>query len=150
VPESRAWQLVEEVEVFSEVTELGHGLAHGRSRVGPTVGGGVETGTAKEVVFDELEVRVVAQGLVLDEPLLGVRRDDERGSSQPVAVGCMVQPSAAGDMKTPTSGPPVGSVSRRCKYIFFVNLPASYWALTSACRASSRARSAAPTSASSR
>ena len=55
-----------EVEGVSEVAELGGVLSDSWSRVGSPVGGGIEPGTAEEVVLDELEVGIVAENLVVD------------------------------------------------------------------------------------
>jgi hypothetical protein len=41
---------------------------------------------AEEVVLDELQVRVAGQDLVIDVAVLGVRRDDQAGDPESVAV----------------------------------------------------------------
>jgi hypothetical protein len=46
----------------------------------------VDALTAEEVVLDELEVGVEAEGLVVDEPAAGVGADDDARDPQPVAV----------------------------------------------------------------
>ncbi len=61
----RPWALAE-VEVGGEVAELGAVLAHVGSGVGASVGCGVDPLAAEEVVFDELQVRVEAQCLMVD------------------------------------------------------------------------------------
>src|SRR5437870_4776072 len=70
-----------EVEVVREVAEDGDVLAHRRARVGSTVGARIEALSAEEVVFDELEVGIEAQRLMVDEPALRIRADDESGDS---------------------------------------------------------------------
>ena len=61
-------------------------LADVGSRVGSTVGGRVEALAAEEVVFDELVVRVEAEGLVVDVAVFGVGADDDARDAEPVAV----------------------------------------------------------------
>ena len=68
-----------EVEIGSNVSKDGDVLAHCRARVGSTVGARIETLSAEEVVFDELEVSIEAQRLMVDEPALRIRADDESG-----------------------------------------------------------------------
>src|SRR5215469_13071561 len=63
--------LAVEVEVVREVAQHRRILSHIRPRVGTTVGAGVDPLVVQEVVLDELEVRVLAQHLVVDEALLG-------------------------------------------------------------------------------
>src|SRR6516165_10674865 len=72
----RPWWLVE-VEVVHEVAELGNGLAHSRTWIGTSVGVRVQACAAEEVVLDELQVGVVAERLMVDEPFLRVRRNHE-------------------------------------------------------------------------
>src|SRR5579875_233531 len=62
--------LLVEVEVFDQVAQLGGVLAYVGARVGPSVGGRVEALAVQEVVFDELDVGVEAERLVVDEALL--------------------------------------------------------------------------------
>ncbi len=69
-----------------QVAEHRHVLADRRPRVGPPVRRRVEPQTAEEVVLDELGVGVEAQDLVVDEAAPRVRRDQERGHPQAVAV----------------------------------------------------------------
>jgi hypothetical protein len=75
-----------EVEILGEVAELRGVLAYVGSGIGTAVCCRVEAGAAKEVVFDELQERVVAEGLVIDETLLRVGGDDDGRDTQPVAV----------------------------------------------------------------
>src|SRR5213078_3403451 len=56
------------------------------SRVGASVGAGVEPLAVQEVVFDELVVSVERQDLVVDDALPGVGADDDAGHAEPVAV----------------------------------------------------------------
>ena len=58
--------LLVEVEVGEQVAEQRVRLAHVGPRVGASVGRGVEPLAAEEVVLDELDVRVVAEDLVVD------------------------------------------------------------------------------------
>src|SRR6478672_10514183 len=75
--EQRSPRRLGEVEVLSQVAEDLHVLAHGRPRVGPAVGLRVQALPVEEVVLDELQVRVEAQGLVVDEAPLRIRADHE-------------------------------------------------------------------------
>jgi hypothetical protein len=56
-----------EVEVAREVAEDRDVLTDGRSRIVPTIGRGIEALASEEVVFDELQVRVEAQRLIVGE-----------------------------------------------------------------------------------
>ena len=78
--------LLAEVEVVHEVAKLGAVLADVRARVGATIRGGIKALPLEENVFDELHVGVVAQGLVIDVPLLCVGADDDSGNPRSVAV----------------------------------------------------------------
>ena len=55
-----------EVELLREVAEDRHVLPDVRARIGPAVGARVEALAVEEEVLDELEVRVEAEGLVID------------------------------------------------------------------------------------
>ena len=61
--------LLREVEVLAEVAEDLHLLADRRAGIGATVGRRVESLPAEEHVLDELEVRVEAERLVVDDAL---------------------------------------------------------------------------------
>ncbi len=75
-----------EVEVFGEVAEDWDVFADGWAWVGAAVGFGVEALSVEEVVFDELEVSIEGQHLVVDVARSGVGADDEGGYSKAVAV----------------------------------------------------------------
>jgi hypothetical protein len=62
--------LLREVEVLREVTKLGNGFAAIGTRVWPAVRFRIDSLAAKDVVLDELQVRVEAQRLVVDVALL--------------------------------------------------------------------------------
>ena len=81
----RARRLVE-VEVGGQVAEDPLVLANVGARVGAAVGLGIDATTAEEIVFDELGVRVEAQGLMIDVAALGVGADHDAGHAQAVAV----------------------------------------------------------------
>src|SRR3954447_3025257 len=68
-----------EVEVVPQVAEQLGVLADGRARVGAAVRPRVEPRAAEEVVLDELQVRVEAQRLVVDDAAPRVRADHEPG-----------------------------------------------------------------------
>src|SRR6476659_7910046 len=55
-----------EVEVADEVAQHRLVLADAGARVWSAVGSGIDAGAAEEVVFDELDVRVVAEYLAVD------------------------------------------------------------------------------------
>ena len=64
------------VEVLDEIAELRIALPDVRPGVWATVGLGVQALSSEEVVFDECDVSVVAEGLMIDVTLLGIRADD--------------------------------------------------------------------------
>jgi hypothetical protein len=69
------------VELGREVSEDGRVLAHVWAWVGTTVRKRVDAGSSEEVVLDELQIRVEAQGLVIDVTVAGVRADHEPGDA---------------------------------------------------------------------
>src|SRR5690242_1387035 len=75
-----------EVEVPAELAEHRLVLTDVGAPVGTAVGGRIEAGGAEEVVFDELQVGVTGQDLVVDVAAPGVRRDDQAGHAQAVTV----------------------------------------------------------------
>src|SRR5262249_21653676 len=75
-----------EVEVGYQVAQDRRILADAGPGVGASVGRRVEPGAAEEVVFDEFQVGVAAEGLVVDVPPPGVRGDGDRGHAQAIAV----------------------------------------------------------------
>src|SRR5215831_6047997 len=81
----RAGRLAE-VEVLLQLAEQRLVLADVGPAVGTAVGPGVEPGAAEEVILDELQVRVAAERLVVDDTLPGVRGDDDPRDPQAVAV----------------------------------------------------------------
>src|SRR6185312_5860212 len=68
--DERPARLLFEVEVLRKVAENLGALADVRPPIGPSVGARVDAGSVQEVVLDELEVRVLAQRLMVDVPLL--------------------------------------------------------------------------------
>src|SRR4051794_37191250 len=77
-------RLLMEVEVTGEVAEDLSVLPDVRPAVGAAVGLRVEPLAVDEVVLDELEVRVEAEGLVVDEPAPRKRADHESRHAKPV------------------------------------------------------------------
>src|SRR5262252_1050644 len=75
-----------EVEVPGKGAEYRQGFPDVGTWVGAPVGLGVELRTAEEVVLDELEVGVGAEGLMVDVTLLGVRGDDQPRDAETVSV----------------------------------------------------------------
>src|SRR5258707_398716 len=82
----RSTRRLVEVEIGHEVAEYRDVLTHGRARVRPPVGFRIEPLAAEEDVFDEFDIRVEAQGLVVDVAALGVGADHDGGYAQAVAV----------------------------------------------------------------
>ena len=70
-----------EVEVAREVAEDRDVFSDGWSEVRAAVGLRIEALAVEKIVFDELEVGVEAQHLVIDEARTGIRTDDQRGYS---------------------------------------------------------------------
>ena len=74
------------LEVGGDVAELRCDLADVGTGVGSSVGARVQPAPAQEVVFDELDDRVEAERLVVDEAAAGVGADDEGWDPDPVVV----------------------------------------------------------------
>src|SRR5262249_42477390 len=83
--ERLAWRLGE-VEVLVKAAQHRQRLPDVTTRAAAAVGLGGEPGAAEEVIFDELQVGVSAERLMVDVALLGVWGDDQRGDTEPVAV----------------------------------------------------------------
>src|SRR5437762_2229755 len=75
-----------EIEIRPEIAEYRDVLTHVRAGVGPPVGFRIEPLAAEGHVFDEFDIRVEAQGLVVDVAALGVGADHDGGYAQAVAV----------------------------------------------------------------
>src|SRR5437870_5355228 len=86
VENERVPRLLREVEVLDEIAEDRRVLAYVWARVGPSVGSWIEPLSVQEVVLDELDVRVEAQRLVVDEASPCIGADHESGDAEPVAV----------------------------------------------------------------
>src|SRR5207248_11276483 len=84
--EERRPRLLVEVEVLREIAEDRLVLADVRATVGAAVGLGIEPPATEEVVLDELEVGVEAEGLVVDVALLRVGAYHERRHAQSVSL----------------------------------------------------------------
>src|SRR5437667_5452341 len=84
--QERPARALAEIEFGDEVPELGSALPDVGARVGPAVGARVEPGPAQENVLDELEVRVEREHLVVDVAAPSVRRDEEAGNPDAVAL----------------------------------------------------------------
>src|SRR5207253_3778997 len=78
--------VLREVELADEVAEQLCVLADDGARVGPAVRLWVEPLAAEEVVFDELQVGVERECLVVDVAVAGPGADQEAGYTQPVAL----------------------------------------------------------------
>jgi hypothetical protein len=66
-----------EVKVVCQVSQGGHVLSHRWARIGPAVGGRIDASPGEEAIFDELEVGVATQHLVIDVPAFGVGADHD-------------------------------------------------------------------------
>src|SRR5581483_10071468 len=75
-----------EIEVLQQVAELRESLADIRARVWAAIGPGVKALATEEIVFDELDVGIKAQYLVINVSLLGIGADHETGYPQAVAI----------------------------------------------------------------
>src|SRR5215467_16356198 len=75
-----------EIEIEDQVAELGSGLADVGPWVPTSVGTRVEARAAKEIVLDELQVRIGRQDLVIDVAVPGERADYHRGHAEAVAL----------------------------------------------------------------
>src|SRR5437762_12521143 len=78
--------LLPEVEVPRQVAEDGRPLPYVGPRIRPPVRPRIEPPALQEVVLDELDVRVEAKRLVVDQPAACVGADHQTGNAQPVAV----------------------------------------------------------------
>ena len=86
IQQDRRPQRLAEVEVLGQVAEDRLVLTHIRPGVGAAVGQRIEAAAAEEIVLDELQVGVAAEGLVVDEPFFRVRGDHDGRHPQAVAV----------------------------------------------------------------
>src|SRR5689334_7095251 len=66
-----------EVEVVAQIAQERGIFAHVWSRIGTTIARGVDALPIQKVVFDELVVRVEAQGLMVNVALFGIRTDSD-------------------------------------------------------------------------
>src|SRR5579875_2175448 len=75
-----------EVEVVDKVAQDGNVLAHSRTWVWTPIGCRVEALAVQEIVFDELQIGIEAERLVVNVAFSGVGADDEAGDAQAIAV----------------------------------------------------------------
>src|SRR5579859_4613323 len=81
----RAWRLCE-IEISGQVAQNSRILPHIWTRIGTPIGLRIEPRATQEIILDELEVGIKAQGLVIDEALPGIGADDQAGHTQPIAI----------------------------------------------------------------
>jgi len=75
-----------EIEIIDQVAEDRHVLTNGRPRVRTPIRLGIDALPVEEHIFDELQVCVETQGLVINKPLLCIRADHQPRDTQAVAV----------------------------------------------------------------
>jgi hypothetical protein len=71
-----------EIEIHEQITNLGYILAYIRTGVGATISLWVDPLASEEQVFDQLDVRILALNLMINETLFGIRADHNTGNAQ--------------------------------------------------------------------
>src|SRR5581483_10234054 len=75
-----------EIKIVFQIAELRYILAHIGTRIGASVRARVNALSTQANILDEFEIRVKAQRLVVNEPVLGIRADDQPRHAQPISI----------------------------------------------------------------